>query len=112
MICRNLKVNGRRTSVRMEQSYWDALEDVARRRGVSVVALVAEVDLARGGGSLTDGLRLTALSYFRGLVNQLDQYGLLRAVVEESKPRLKFRGSKRRSSDQAPRVMPEHATLQ
>lgn len=111
MICRNLKINGRRTSVRMEQSYWDALDDVAKRRGLSMRELAAEVDSARGEGTLTDALRLTALAYFRGLVDQIDRYGMMRAVAE-SIPRPRFRYAKRRSSEHISVVRLEHATLQ
>jgi len=35
-VSRNVVVQGRRTSMRMELSLWEALEDVARREGDSV----------------------------------------------------------------------------
>lgn len=111
MICRNLKINGRRTSVRMEQSYWEALDDVAKRRGLSMRELATEVDLTRGKGTLTDALRLTALAYFCGLVDQLDRYGMLRAP-DERISRLRFRYAKRRHAEHVKVARPKHATLQ
>lgn len=111
MICRGFTINGRRTSVRMEKCYWEALEDVARRRGLPMKALIADVDRTRGDGSLTDSLRLAALTYFRGLVSQLDQYGMLRAETN-SIPRPRFRSFRRRLTDQASAILPEHSTVQ
>ncbi|WP_158599875.1 ribbon-helix-helix domain-containing protein [Azospirillum cavernae] len=65
MICRNLKINGRRTSLRMEQDMWDALNHVAALQGVAPAALVSEVDLQRGEASTTGALRVYLLRYYR-----------------------------------------------
>ncbi len=80
MNCRNLKVNGRRTSLRLEQEIWDALEDVARRRCLSVSDLVSEVDGRRGDGALASELRVYLLGYYRTVVQRLDIYGMTRAM--------------------------------
>lgn len=38
---------GHRTSIALEPAFWDALEAIAARRGLSVAALLAEIDAAR-----------------------------------------------------------------
>lgn len=70
MIRRVMTINGRRTSVRMEKGFWEALDDVARRRGLAVADLVSEVDQVRGDNPLTGALRVRAVSYFRELLNR------------------------------------------
>ncbi len=44
---RSVIVSGHRTSVSLEPMFWDELMRLARLRGVSLNALVAEIDAAR-----------------------------------------------------------------
>lgn len=81
MICRNIRVNGRRTSLRMEQGIWDAVDDVARRRCLSVTELVSEIDRQRGDAGLTAELRVYVLGYYRKVIDRLDSYGMTRAAM-------------------------------
>lgn len=71
MLCRNLVINGRRTSLRMEAEFWRALEDMARQRGVSVAALVSQVDMDRGESPLTRVIRVMCISHFREALHRL-----------------------------------------
>ncbi|CAO3418145.1 ribbon-helix-helix domain-containing protein [Azospirillum doebereinerae] len=84
MICRNIRVNGRRTSLRMEQDIWDAVDDVARRRCLSVTELVSEIDSQRGNAGLTAELRVYVLCYYRKVIDRLDSYGMTRAAMIRS----------------------------
>ena len=61
---RSLQLAGHRTSVALEAEFWAALEGTARRRRISLAALVAEVDAARAerGLPLASALRLHALA--------------------------------------------------
>jgi predicted DNA-binding ribbon-helix-helix protein len=56
----NVEVFGRRTSMRLEQSYWDALRQVAKARGTHPNIIVSEAArLAKGSGvSLTSAVRV------------------------------------------------------
>ena len=59
---RSFSLAGHRTSVALEQEFWDALEVLAAVRGLALSALVAEVDAARAGSQpLASALRITAL---------------------------------------------------
>ena len=65
---RSVRLHGVVTSVRLEQLYWDVLEEIARRDGMSVVQLIErlydELVAARGGvGNFTSFLRVSALRY-------------------------------------------------
>jgi predicted DNA-binding ribbon-helix-helix protein len=58
---RSLTIAGHRTSLSLETAFWRRLETLATRRGVSLSALVAEVDAARGEANLSSALRVFAL---------------------------------------------------
>src|SRR5262245_52736493 len=58
---RSVIVAGHRTSVSLEPEFWTALRDIAERRGLSINALVAEVDKGRSG-NLSSALRVFVLS--------------------------------------------------
>lgn len=62
----SLTLNGHRTSVSLEDPFWEALCDLAQARGVSVNALVAEIDAARGlSAGLASAIRVFVLEKFR-----------------------------------------------
>jgi predicted DNA-binding ribbon-helix-helix protein len=85
LICRNVKVDGRRTSLRMEPELWDAALDIAQRRAIGINDLLTELDQSRGDANLTGALRVYIISYYRRLVCGFDSYGLTR-VVERAMP--------------------------
>ena len=64
-IKRSVSIAGHRTSIALEPEFWDALKEIARERDLSVSALIAEVDAARGAANLSRALRLHVLAYFR-----------------------------------------------
>ena len=50
-------IAGHRTSLSLEEPFWRDLGEIARRRGLSLNALVATVDVERSG-NLSSALRL------------------------------------------------------
>ena len=54
---RSVVIAGHRTSLSLEEPFWRDLGQIARRRGLSLNALVAAVD-AKRGGNLSSALRL------------------------------------------------------
>jgi predicted DNA-binding ribbon-helix-helix protein len=58
---RSLSIAGHRTSLALEAAFWRRLEALAGARGVSLSALVAEVDAGRGEANLSSALRVYAL---------------------------------------------------
>jgi len=61
----SLVIAGHSTSISLESAFWDALRTHARERGLSVAALVAEVDAARGEANLSSALRVRLLRVFQ-----------------------------------------------
>lgn len=64
---RSLSIAGHRTSVSLEDEFWDALKQIAAAEGRSVTALIAEIDTRRGATNLSSALRLHALAHYRRL---------------------------------------------
>ncbi|MCW2315398.1 Predicted DNA-binding protein, contains Ribbon-helix-helix (RHH) domain [Rhodoblastus acidophilus] len=62
---RSLVIAGHRTSISLEDDFWDALREMAGDRGLSLPALVVEVDSARGGANLSSALRVAILRHYR-----------------------------------------------
>ena len=58
---RSLTIAGHRTSLALEAAFWRRLEAVAKLRGGSLSALVAEIDAGRGDANLSSALRVFAL---------------------------------------------------
>jgi len=65
LVSRNVTVNGRRTSMRLEPLMWDALHEMAAREGGTVNDVISEVDRKRGDLGLTAAVRIRLLEYFR-----------------------------------------------
>ena len=62
---RSVRIAGHATSVSLEEAFWSALKEIAARRGVSLNALVTEVDRGRAG-NLSSALRVFVLQEISG----------------------------------------------
>ena len=62
---RSLTLQGHRTSVSLEDAFWQAFREIARARGLSVNALASEIDNARGDTGLATAIRLHVLAHYR-----------------------------------------------
>lgn len=67
---RSLTIARHRTSVSLEEPFWEALSEIAQNQGKSVAGLVREIDEARSARpdkiSLSASLRLYVLAQARG----------------------------------------------
>lgn len=62
----SLSLRGHRTSVSLEEEFWQAFRDIAAARGQPLNALAAEIDEARGLDSgLASAIRLFVLKHYR-----------------------------------------------
>ena len=70
MIKRSMTINGHRTSISLEQPFWQELQRIAQSRQMALAALVAEIDLGRSqrlalgelNGGLSSEIRLYVLN--------------------------------------------------
>jgi predicted DNA-binding ribbon-helix-helix protein len=61
IVKRSLAIAGHRTSVSLETAFWEALTNLAARRGQSIASLVAKIDAARGRANLSSAIRVYVL---------------------------------------------------
>jgi len=61
---RSVKIAGHSTSLSLEEVFWEALKEVARGRGLSINALIEEIDSGRGG-NLSSAVRVFLLNHYR-----------------------------------------------
>jgi predicted DNA-binding ribbon-helix-helix protein len=61
----SLVIAGHRTSISLEEPFWVELKSFAAERGLSLAALVAEIDGVRGGANLSSAIRVALLERLR-----------------------------------------------
>jgi predicted DNA-binding ribbon-helix-helix protein len=63
VVKRSIAIAGHRTSVSLEAPFWAELNEIARQRGRSAQALVAEIDAGRAAGqNLSSAIRIFVLA--------------------------------------------------
>ena len=63
---RSVSIAGHRTSVSLEEPFWNALRDIAKARKTSINKLITEVDAGRAPDTgLSSALRVFVLEWFR-----------------------------------------------
>lgn len=63
LVKRSVSLSGHRTSIALEQAFWDELDRIAAQQSLSRAALIAAVDATRQAGSnLASELRLLVLN--------------------------------------------------
>jgi predicted DNA-binding ribbon-helix-helix protein len=65
VIKRSVVVNGRKTSVSLENEFWDALRQVAKQSNLSVASLLVEIERSRTTINLSSAIRIFLLNHFR-----------------------------------------------
>ena len=83
LLCKNVVVNGRRTSMRLDKETWNALSDICRRENITLYKLCTLIDSAKGESGLSAATRLFVLSYYR---RSLAKYEVGVRPVEQAAP--------------------------
>ena len=73
LVCKNVIVNGRRTSMRLDRETWISLHDICQRENLTIHQLCSKIDSAKGKSGLSSATRLFVLTYFRFVLNQYEQ---------------------------------------
>ena len=68
---RSLSIAGHRTSVSLEDPFWDALKQIAATEERTIAALIAEVDSKRDATNLSSALRLHVLAHYQRLAGDV-----------------------------------------
>lgn len=62
---RSFSIRGHRTSISLEEPFWEALKEAAARERISLAALIARIDERRGTAGLSGAVRVWILDYVR-----------------------------------------------
>lgn len=67
VVKRSVVVDGRKTSVSLEDEFWEGLKKIAADRELSISELVKEIDGSRSRGNLCSAIRIHVLRYYQQL---------------------------------------------
>ena len=73
VIKRSIVIDGHKTSVSLEDAFWDNLKTIAHTRQVTLAELVTKIDLTREQGNLSSAIRLFVLQRFYNEDQQTEQ---------------------------------------
>jgi predicted DNA-binding ribbon-helix-helix protein len=65
IVKRSIIVGDHKTSVSLEDPFWDALKEIASLKNMTLAKLVDQIDVDRGHGNLSSAIRLFVLDQFR-----------------------------------------------
>jgi predicted DNA-binding ribbon-helix-helix protein len=65
VVKRSIVVAGHKTSVSLEEAFWNSMKEISATRSMTLSDLVSEIDKSRKQGNLSSAIRLYVLDYFR-----------------------------------------------
>jgi len=65
VVKRSIVVGGHKTSVSLEEAFWNGMKEISHERGSTLSNLVSEIDGNRHQGNLSSAIRLFVLDHFR-----------------------------------------------
>ena len=77
---RSIVIAGHKTSVSLEDKFWDSLKEIAGERGMTLAELVATIDADRQHANLSSAIRLFVLGFYR------DQLAMPHAFQAQPQP--------------------------
>ncbi len=82
---KNVTINGRRTSLRLEQISWEAMVDICKCEDLTIHELCSMIDNRREGGSRTSAVRAFIVSYYRAAAAESGvlQKGIASTILPE-----------------------------
>jgi predicted DNA-binding ribbon-helix-helix protein len=62
---RSAYIDGHKTSISLENEFWDALREIARQKMLSTSALIATIAKSKNRNNLSSAIRVFVLNHFR-----------------------------------------------
>lgn len=66
VVKRSIVIAGHKTSVSLEDAFWQGLKDIATARNLTLSDVVGLIDTDRSRGNLSSAIRLFVLDHYRG----------------------------------------------
>ena len=70
VVKRSVIISEHKTSVSLEDAFWQGLKEIARAQGTTMSNLVTSVDVERKHGNLSSCLRLFVLEFYRERIRE------------------------------------------
>ena len=65
VIKRSILINGKKTSVSLENEFWDALHEIAKYKNTTAAKLAGEIARQRNTVNLSSAIRIFVYNHFR-----------------------------------------------
>lgn len=65
LVRKNITLGDRRTSLRLEREFWNALDDLCQRERLTLQAVCTAIEAHRTSASRTSAVRSFVMAYFR-----------------------------------------------
>ena len=82
IVKRSVSLSGHKTSISLEDAFWNYLKEIAESRGVSVSVLVAEIQQQDRQTNLSSAIRLFVLEHARERGDATEVISPARAVLK------------------------------
>jgi predicted DNA-binding ribbon-helix-helix protein len=73
---RSVSIAGHRTSISLEQPFWEGLREIAERDRTSIQSLIGRIDADRGDQNLSSAIRVFVLADLRRRLDTLSSDGV------------------------------------
>jgi predicted DNA-binding ribbon-helix-helix protein len=80
VIKRSIVVAGHKTSISLEDAFWNALKEIAKARNVTLSHLVGAIDSERQHENLSSAIRLFVLGVYRNQLSDLKEERTVESV--------------------------------
>jgi predicted DNA-binding ribbon-helix-helix protein len=74
VVKRSIVLSGHKTSVSLEDSFWNALKEIAKARNVTLSELVAAIDSERQHDNLSSTIRVFVLEFYRKQPSEKEEH--------------------------------------
>ena len=82
VVKRSIVIAGRKTSISLEDAFWNSLREIANRRKETLSQLVASIDANRKAANLSSAVRVFVLDFYR---SQFEREVMVSQAVDDSK---------------------------
>ena len=86
VVKRSIVLGGHKTSVSLEDAFWNGLKEIAGRRLMTLSNLVESIDTQRQQGNLSSALRLFVLEFYRSQIPDTESPEGLRQTMDRPNP--------------------------
>ena len=78
---RSIKINGHKSSVSLEDEFWNGLQEIASRENVPLVTLVGQICHAHNSCNLSSSIRVFVVNDLRARINQQQAQSAERPIL-------------------------------